>query len=263
MGCDSLKFTMYDLLLGFKRVEKKDFQNIQDKYVFTDGDAASGIAWFENTSNYLWMYACSGENYPYSTDVIDVKTKELQSNPRKPDQAELRRQEFCLYNYDSKLFYASGSLDFFKRMLSEVNPNVKCRHIYKTREEFINSLKKIKSVRFVAEENLLTHNENLFAFPKDVLGLGNPKQIRVEYKFPYVNVTERFKSCVKKFFNDYDVGKLKSLVVAGGYEEGDQLIASTFNLKNLVPTISVNIERNSSGMFDPKSVKDALLVSIR
>lgn len=264
MSYDSIKFTMYHLLLNSNYVERKDLQGVQDRYMFTGDDSASGIAQIENTSEYLWMYAHFGKNFPYSADILDIKTKEIRCNPRTPDEAELRQQEFCLYHYGSKLLYTSGSLDFFKRVLHEVNPAIKARHIYKTRQEFLRALKKVNSVRFIACEDLLTYNDDLFALPMDKLGLGNPNQIKVEFKFPYVKATKQFKDYLdSNFFHDYDCGKLKSLAVVGEYEDGDRLMAATFNLKNLVSTIFVNVSRSSSGMYSHDEIKSVLLAAIK
>ena len=115
----------------------------------------------------------------------------------------------------------------------------------------------------MAQEDLLNWNKSLFATPRDALGLGSPKQIRVEYKFPYVKATERFKSfIIDKGFRGCDDGSLKSLVVAGEYQDGDRVISSTFNLKNFEASIVVQVSQSEDGMFQDDEVKMALLEQI-
>ena len=265
MTKNCLKFSVHNLLLGDKIPPKELFATVKDERTFVNEQGASGVARFENTDAYIWMSARSGRNYPYSAEVLNIKTKEKENNPRDPDQAELRTQGFCLYYYETGLLYASGErgLDYFKEMLRTVNPDVKVRNIYKTRKELIDSLKSIEKIRFVAQEDLLTWNKSLFSTPSNSLGLGNPRQIKVEYKFPYVKATEKFKSFMRdKGFAGCDDGTLKSLVVAGEYQDGDKIISSTFNLKNFETSIVVYVSQSEDGMFQDDEVKLALMGQI-
>ncbi len=265
MTKNSIKFSIHNLLLEDKIPQKALFASIKSEFKVVNEQGPSGIAKFENADGYIWMSARSGRNYPYSAEVLNIKTKEREDNPRDPDQAELRIQGFCLYNYETGLLYTAGErgLDYFKEMLRSVNPSIKVRNIYKTRKELIESLKSIEKIRFVAQEDLLTWNKSLFSAPRDALGLGNPRQIKVEYKFPYVKATEKFKSFMKeKGFGGCDDGTLKSLVVAGAYQDGDKIISSTFNLKNFESSITVNVSQSEDGMFQDDEVKMALMGQI-
>ena len=200
---------------------------------------------------------------PYATDVMNTRTSDLEENPRNQDQAELRNQGFCLYDYETNLLFTSGGLEFLKRILSEINPGIRVRNVYKSRKEFLESLRKVSKLRFVAQEDIFTWQDTLFSKPRDMLGLDCPEQIKIEFKFPYADVTDHFLNFIKDFgIPGCDQGSLKSLVVAGWSEEGDRLVESTFNIKNLESSITINVALSDTGMYDPEEVKMALVAHL-
>jgi len=263
MSKENIKFSLHHLLIDGDRVAQDTLASIKDRYVFAAEDDVSATVEVENTNDYLWVYAQTGKSFPRSDKVLNIITKEEEQNPRSANQAELRNQAFYLYLYSTGILYASTYISLLKKLLAEVNEKVAIRHVYKTREEFLASIKRIKSVRFIAEHDLLNWNENLFSIPGDKLGLGSPKQIKVDYNFGGVSATEGFRNFIRhKGFAGCDQGTLSSLVVAGDYAEGDSLVAATFNLKNLESSISIQERRNESMMFDESAVKEALLAKV-
>lgn len=63
---------------------------------------------FDDTDNTLWIEIKTGNPYPYEDTVFDTKLKKKFPNPRNPEQAELRKQVFCLYDCDTKTLYVSN-----------------------------------------------------------------------------------------------------------------------------------------------------------
>lgn len=264
MKQESIRFSMHDLVIGGHAPDGSMFVNVPTTLSVTDDDGVSGIAEIENTGRYLWMYSRSGRSMPRSTEVINTRTQQCEDNPRSRDQAELRNQGFCLYDYDTNLLYISSGIDFFQKIIAQINPEIRIRNLYKTRDEFLKSLRKVSKVRFVAKEDLFTWQSDLFAASGNLLGLGNPKQLVAEFKFPYASVTGGFMNFLKgKGVAGCDTNALSSLIVAGLTEEGDRLIESTFNLKNLGSSISIYVSRDDDGMYDEIEVKENLLAHLR
>lgn len=260
MEVEQLKFSIHNLILGNDFVEKDALANVKKNYTFAETDASSGIVECENEERYLWIYVRSGKNFPYSSEVLNTETKQCEKNPRDPNQAELRTQKFYLFSYETNQLYLHGGTEFLKRILNEINPQVKIRNLYKTRDEILESLKRVNKIRMVTCRDLFTWNQDLFHVPTNALGLGSPDQLKIEYKFSRVSVTHNFREYVKKkLFPGCDAGTLKSLVVAGEYEEGDNILQSTFNLKNLESSVVISASKDDRGMFDADQVKTSLL----
>lgn len=263
MSKDSLKFSIHNLILGDGMPEKGIFNSVPSELKVVSEDGASGIAKFDNNDQYLWMAVRTGKGLPRAAEVLNTKTKECELNPRKPEHAELRNQGYCLYCYDTGLLYVASGGEYFKKMLASLNPDIKVRNLYKTREEILSSAKRIDKVRLVSDEDLFSSNDTIFSVPNNALGLGNPCQVRVELKFPHVSATEKFKSFIReKGFCCCDRGSLSRLTVAGDFEEGDRIINSVFNLKSLEASISVSVGKDEGGLFNDDEVKSALLTVI-
>ena len=263
MASDTLKFSIHDLLLGTEFVDKESLTKLRSTYTFAEEESTSAVVECENSDEYLWIYARSGRSFPYSSEVLNIKTKECEPNPRGKNQPELRTQSFYLYNYKSQLLYLYGGIEILKRILKETNPQITVRNRYKTREEIVDSLMRVSKIRMVACNDIWTWNSNLFQAPLNVLGLGSPEQLKIEYKFGRASVTQKFKAYVReKLFQGCDAGSLKSLVVVGDYMEGDEILESTFNLRNLESSLVISGSKDESGMYDADAIKAALLSKI-
>lgn len=263
MANDSIKFSLHNLILDGKKPDAKLFEKVPSSFTIVSDDGASGIAKFENGGNYLWMTVRSGKSHPYGTEVLNTRTQACEVNPRTPEQAELRSQGYCMYLFESGLLYVASGLEYFKKMMAKLNPGIQVRNLYKTRDEIIDSVRRIDKVRLVAEEDLFSTADTIFSVPKNSLGLGNPNQVKVELKFPHASVTERFKSFIRqKGFSGCDCGAWKNLTVAGDFEDGDRIISSVFNLKSLESSIFVQVSKNDSGLYNDDEVKSSLLAQI-
>lgn len=264
MSTEVIKFSEHNLINDSGVILKADaFKQLPSECLITDEEGTSGVAEIENADSFLWIYAKCGRNKPYSKEVLNVKTSLKEDNPRSQDQAELRTQYFFIYDYDSGAAYLSGGTNFFKALLRKHVSDMKFRNVYKSREEFLSSLRKVSKVRMVAKENLFSKNDTIFSIPGNELGLGDPTQLKLDIKFPHVKPTEGFFAFIKeKLANGCETGVISSLVVAGDCEEGDRLVESTFNLKKIESSIVVSAQKDDSGLFDPKYVKEQLLLKI-
>ena len=261
MKKESLSFSIHQLIVGRQYADRETFASIASEIRLAQEDGVSGRVNVENAAAYLWMYAAAGRNKPYSTEVLNVKTNVCEANPRNENQAELHNQRFCLYDYSSKLLYvASSGLEFYKKIFHDIDNAIHMRNLYKSREEFLSTLKQVSYIRFVVENDLLNWNNSLFGRSSDMFGLGNPNQLKMEFRFPYAGFTKRCRDFLSGEKEDIcDSRTLKSLVVAGRSGEGDRLIESMFNLRTFESSVTIQVEKNDSGLFDPDEVKMALL----
>lgn len=264
MKKESVRFSMHMLAVGGATPSPELFANVPSSLSVANNDGVSGVALIENAERYLWMYSKSGRNMPHSNEVMNTRTQQCEDNPRSAEQAELRNQGFCLYDYVTNLLYISNGIEFFQRILLQIDNRLRICNLYKTRDDFLKSLKKVSKVRFVAKEDLLTWQSDLFAASGNLFGLGTPKQLIAEFSFHYADATERFMQFLRgKGVSGCDTNALSSLIVAGLTEDGDRLIESTFNLKNLASSISVMANKDDDGMYNPEEVKESILSHIQ
>jgi len=261
--------------------EKIDFRcfNLLVDRVIAERDAFSGLSSFTTTlesddgineiktyidDRCIWFVGNKGKNQPYSAEVYNRDTKEKTPNPRSENEVELRNQWFAMYHFSMKTLYLTfESKNTIQTVLSnQLKKSIIVKNVYKTKEQFLEELEKIKSIRFIAKQDLLTNITNLFQDTSDDLGLGNPKQIKMSVEYSYVDKTAKFVNMIKKLFSRYESGGLTSLIVVGSRTEDDNTVESLFNIKNIGESIRVMCEKDERGMFDADQVKTALLEKI-
>ena len=158
------------------------------------------------------------------------------------------------------LYVAGETKTTLQRIFGDLlKKSVFIRNVYKSKEQFLDELEKIKSIRFIAKHNLLTNITNLFQDTSNDLGLGNPKQIKMSVDYSYADKTTQFVDVMKRLFQQYDSGELTGLVVVGSRTEDDNTIESLFNIKNMGENIQVICDKDEQGMFNTEQVKTALL----
>lgn len=260
-----VNFSCHNFLIADNPPSLDSFDTIGPEGVFiVDGNKRT--TWkIKKEANYVWMSGRYGAPLPYSEEVINVETNEIVHNPRSANLAELRNQWFALYHYDLMTLYmtryAKSYLPHF--LQKELKKDVLIKNIYKSREEFINSLESIKDVRFVMEEDLLTRKDELFADVNDKLGLGNPKQLKIEMDFGYARKCDRFVNWYSHATKNYENGLLKGLVVAGKCKEKDRLIESVFNIDTVGQVIRCMCEKDGNGMIQESLLEECLIKTLK
>ena len=258
---DKLDFQCFDLLIERKIPEKDAFVGLENFETTLESDNCINEVKVFFEENYIWLIGNKGRSKPYSSQVYDTRTKEKTRNPRSENQVELRNQWFGMYLYSMKSLYVAGETKTtLQRIFGDLlKKSIIIRNVYKSKEQFLDELEKIKSIRFIAKHNLLTNITNLFQDTSNDLGLGNPKQIKMSVDYSYADKTTKFVDVMKRLFQQYDSGELTGLVVVGSRTEEDNTIESLFNIKNMGENIQVICDKDEQGMFNTEQVKAALL----
>ena len=215
---------------------------------------------FDDTDNTLWIEIKTGNPYPYEDTVFDTKLKKKFPNPRNPEQAELRKQVFCLYDCDTKTLYVSNRkfisiICWYLKQQSGIY-NIFTNEMLKSVDEFCSEIKKIKSIRLISKNTLFSQTDELFKTPSDAFGLGNPKQYEINVTYDYVKVTEKFKSKVKDFFIKRQSTQIDSFVCVGQDSEGFERY---FNMDVFGKKIEINLTPNDKQLFSGIEVRKELI----
>lgn len=219
---------------------------------------------FDDNDNTLWIEIKTGNAYPYDDTVFDTRLKKKFPNPRNPDQAELRRQIFCLYNCNNKTLYVSNKnfiliICWYFRQQSGID-NIFTSEMIKSVDEFCSEIAKIKSIRLISKNTLFSQTDELFKTPSDTFGLGNPKQYEINVTYDYVKVTEKFKSKVKDLFIKRQSTQIDSFLCVG---KDTNNLERYFNMETFGQKIQLEIEQNDKHMFSGIAVKMELIANIR
>jgi hypothetical protein len=210
-------------------------------------------------NKYYWIYMEYGGELPYGEKVYDKEKSEILNNPRTKNQAELNKQLFCLYDFDLNTFYISdgrkkGFLEeYFKYKLSK---DIVIKRFFKSPQEFIDYVKTIESISFTSKNNLFSINNDIFGDPKDIFGLGQPENFKMDIAYNGRKITENFKT---KFFNllsKKDNSEIQSLVCIG---KDDNKIEAIFDISSFTQTVPLTLKKDELGRYDQNTVQQNLL----
>ena len=260
---EKLDFQSYQLLIERCIPTEESFSVLNGRTLTEESDDSNSIneVTISVDQNCVWFVGKKGKGYPYSSEVYDRTTKKKERNPRTKNQVELRNQWFAMYHYSMGLLFIFGeSKATFQAILRKyLDTDVLIKNVYKSKEEFLDQLLKIKSIRFVARKDLLTNPTSIFENTVNDLGLGNPEQIKMSVDYSYVDKTVAFTNTVKHLFSKIESGELTGLVIVGSHIEDDNTVESVFNIKSLGETIRIFCEKDEQGMFNVSQVKASLL----
>ena len=258
---DKLDFQCFDLLIDRKIPEKDAFVGLENFETTLESDNCINEVKVFFEEDYIWITGNKGRSKPYSSQVYDTTIKEKTRNPRSENQVELRNQWFGMYLYSMKsLYIASETKTIVQRIFGELlKKAVLIKNVYKSKEQFLDELEKIKSIRFIAKQDLLTSVTDIFQMTSDDLGLGNPAQIKMSVDYSYADKTTQFVKVMKRLFRQYESGGLTNLIVVGSRTEDDNTVESLFNIKNIGEFIRIFCDKDEQGMFNAEQVKQALL----
>jgi hypothetical protein len=140
------------------------------------------------------------------------------NNPRTKSQAELNKQLFCLYDFKQHTFYISdgrkkGFLEeYLKHKLSK---DIVIKRFFKSPEEFIEYVKTIENISFTSKNNLFSITNDMFSDPKDIFGLGQPENFKMDISYNGRKVTKNFKTKFLNLLSKKDNIEIQSLICIG------------------------------------------------
>ncbi len=214
---------------------------------------------------YFWLYAKYGSSTPYSSTVFNTQSKKEEGNPRAIIEVETHRQLFGLYSVANQTLYLSNKKKkiFFQKYLeSKLNRDVSIKAFFKDVDEFIDQIKSVEKVKFVAKRNLFSSKGEImriFPSPEDVYGLGMPEEFSLEATFKNQRPTDVFKRQLKKMVQWKDSYEADSLLCVG---LDDQNFETIFNADSFIQKISMAAVKDSQGMYDPEEIKRGLISKI-
>ena len=213
---------------------------------------------------YIWMY-CQYENAKlYGEVVLDTKREIERKNTRKRNEIELRKQLFIIYDIEENLLYLSdmSKKSFVKEYLIDIlHTEVIIKNIYASLEEFQNSIKRLKKLKFTQYYNVqnMLGDESIFLKEANALGLDLPNKItmQVEYQNSLIG---NIKEGLQKIKYKKEKGYFEDIILIG---EDDQGIEQNFNFSSLVKNIVINISKNENEQYDNKEVEQLFFDKIR
>lgn len=263
MSESKMIFTEYELVIDENRMPQINiFKNIHDDdYEFNGTLYKINCEIIDN--KYFWLYARSGKAKPYSSEVININTKETDKNPRNPNQAELRKQTFCLYCPNIGVFYVSNSksstfvLSYLKLKFEK---NFSLKNYFVSPDEFVKAINSVKSLKFVSmEPNLF--NGDIFSEINDVLGYGkNAHDFTLEVKIKEnIFKPETWLQFLTKWKSKKDSQAIKRMICVGKDDKG---IKKIFNLDNYLQKCEILAAKDENEMFNPNDIKQAIIGKI-
>ncbi|MFV0518438.1 MAG: hypothetical protein ACK5MV_13675 [Aminipila sp.] len=212
---------------------------------------------------FLWIY-CQYNNAKLYRDVVLDGSRDVEErNPRGKSQVELYKQLFFCYDWKTKLFY-TNNMDkrgfvqyYFSNALSK---DVEIKNIYTSLEEFQDSVKAIKQLKFVQERNIQNFiQDSIFQQQVNIFGLDCPEKITMQIDYGNTPI-EQAKKAIQKFRQWKDSGNFESIILIG---VDDTEVEQSFDFSSLIKSIPVEVLKNENGRYDPEEVKVKFLNEIR
>lgn len=260
---DTITFTTYQLLID------EQFPSVDILQRLTSKDTSSTTKAHSNyevkhklTNQYYWLYASYGNPLPLADKLLDTKNMHKINNPRTANQAELRNQFFALYHLDQKLLYLSNSQkvsfinDFIRDILSL---GVIIKKMYKSPEEFLDILQVIDNVNLISNHCLFTDKSGLFDDAGNILGLGNPDRVGIDFRYKHVEKTQAFITKFLELFKKKESIEYDQLLCVGRDDKNMEIV---FNTDSFANKIDVKAQKNKNGMFLDHYVEEALVKQI-
>ncbi len=254
----NLIFSAYQLIVDENNPSIIDFQEYVEEQYNTK-DNIFKITTQKVDNKYYWLYAVFGAPLPYSEEVYDKEKSEIVSNPRTQNQAELNKQLFCLYDFKYNTFYISNSKkktfleEYFKYKLEK---DIVIKRFFKSKEDFVNHIKTIDSISFTSIDNLFSINNDFFGEPKDIFGLGQPENFKMEINYNNRKITNVFKDKFLNLLDKKDKSEIHSLVCIG---KDENKIEAIFDIESFTQTIPLNLKKDEFGQYDENVVQSNLL----
>ncbi|EAK0297746.1 hypothetical protein XJ97_01545 [Campylobacter upsaliensis] len=258
MAESKIIFTECELVVNDEIPQLDIFENkLEDCY---DIDNVSYIVNCEIIDEkFFWIYIQYGKAKPYTNEVLNTETKEITQNKKKPNEAELRNQLFCMYVPTSAILYMS---DFRKNtflatyLKTRFNKDFIIKKYFINPEEFVKEVTSIQSLKFVGLDKTLFNN-GIFSEVGDVLGYEQPIKFMIEAKFKDYKFD--FKKCLDFliFWKDKkEKQEIDKMICIGKDDKG---IEKIFNLDTYLKKIQIVATKNENEMYNPQVIKENLL----
>jgi len=242
--------------------DANSFKNIPDSFEFRYEQFYYEIIVQKHT-DYIWFYFNYGNPIPRDANLTNIDTGQKKKNPRENTKTELLKQLFCLYSYSKEILYISNynKRKLFETVLKEkTSTSFMVKSISKTKDEFIELIKKISEISFTEARNLFNENSKERQALIDLTGTDAPDDFTITAKYSN-QMTKKIKNFILKLINTKSKtnSALKDLIIRGTDEDNFSVI---FNNDIFIRKVNIKSDKDENGRFDSKSVKDTLLLRI-
>lgn len=215
-------------------------------------------------NRFLWIY-CQYDNAKlYGEIVLNTEKEKKHKNTRNKNEIELRKQLFVIYDVSHHLLYLNdmSKRNFLKDYFSSiVKFGVTIKNIYASLEEFQDSIKTLKQLKFtqIYNVNNVAVKDSIFNQQVNVLGLDIPNKISMQVEFPNSPVgflKQGFQNLKQKKDDNF----FKDIVLIG---EDDHGIEQSFDFSSIIKNIILNPIKNDDERYDDSEVKRLFFNKIR
>lgn len=261
-----MKFKNFQLIIDDNMPKIDDLQKIAQNGLLFIKDFGSD--WYEveksfEEERFLWLY-CEYDNATiYNENILDGEKDEKQRNPRKKLQVELRKQLFICYDANKKLLYMNDieKRGFVKHYFSDtLQKTTYIKNIYASLDDFQNSVKTIKQLKFVQEKSIVNlEPTSIFQRQANIFGLDMPEKITMQVEYgntPIGSVLKR----LQEFEKWKNRGDFESIILVG---VNDSSVEESFDFSSIIKAIEVKASKTENGRYDPEFVKSEFLKKIR
>lgn len=262
MEKSKIKFTECELIVDNNKIpELSIFYNIQsDTYELDDTTYIVNCEIIKE--NLFWIYIKYGKLKPYSKDVYNIETQQLEENPKKFNQIEPKHQLFAIYCYNENILYTS---DWRKNNFLELyfkfkfNKDFFIKKYFTSPKDFVDKITSISSIKFTSGDRQL-FNADIFNEVFDVCGYGMPIVFSLETKYKEKMASKDILlTLLENFKNKKENSEISKMICIGKDENG---IETKFNLDTYLKIKSFEINKDDDGMYDENEVKALLLENL-
>ncbi|MDY0403187.1 hypothetical protein [Sulfurovum sp.] len=253
-----LTFSAFQLIIDEKAPSIGEFLEYKEEQYDTK-DNIYRITTQKINNTYYWIYMEYGGELPYGEKVYDKEKSEILNNPRTKSQAELNKQLFCLYDFEQHAFYVSDGRKkgFLEEYLKyKLSKDIVIKRFFKSPEQFLEYVKTIENISFTSKHNLFSINNDIFEDPKDIFGLGQPENFKMDIEYNGRTVTKNFKTKFFDLLSKKDNSEIQSLVCIG---KDDNKVEAIFDISSFTQTVPLSLKKDKLGRYEQSVVQKNLL----
>lgn len=213
---------------------------------------------------FLWIY-CQYDNANLYGDVVYDTSREVESkNTREKTQVELRKQLFIIYDKKTGYLYLSdiNKRGFVKNYINEtLQCEVVIKNIYASLQEFRQSVKYLKKLRFTQAYNVMNVaiSDSLFLQQANALGLDLPKKITMQFEYGNTPL-EKIEGGLENIRYKRTQGFFDDIVLIGVDDDG---IEQNFDFRSLVKNVEIITSKNENERFEAVEIERLFMERIK
>ncbi len=260
-----MNFKTFQLIIGEDHPTASDLKKVADtgKFVFNTKTELFEVQNRFVEDRFFWM-SCYYENRElYRDHVWNADSNELEDNPRTKSQIECKKQLFVCFDTGENVLYISDDKKkgFVGKYLNDVlQKKVQIKNIYRSIDEFVETVRYLREVTFVQTRNLMNSTpESIFSQTVNIYGLDIPEKMRlkVEYGGTPIGYLQEKLYDIKRKLNS---SEYENVVLVGIDDAG---MEQKFNFSTMIKSVAIKAEKDENGYFQTDEVKMLLLNEIR